>query len=118
MDKEPCYENAARLSGVSRHLLELPPYASAMLVQKDSLRRVVALCKAEGKRVVIGGPYVTTSAEHLPEADHIFLGEAETTLPEFVRDLERGEPKRIYQAAERPALSATPTPQFQRPQTV
>ena len=88
-------------------------FCSAMLVQKDSLRRVVGLCKAEGKRVVIGGPYVTTSAEHLPEADHIFLGEAETTLPEFVRDLERGEPKRIYQAAERPALSATPIPHFQ-----
>jgi radical SAM superfamily enzyme YgiQ (UPF0313 family) len=88
-------------------------FASAMLVQKDSLRRVVDLCKAEGKRVVIGGPYVTTSAEHLPEADHIFLGEAETTLPEFVRDLERGVPKRIYQAAERPALSAAPIPDFQ-----
>ncbi len=88
-------------------------FCSAMLVQKDSLRRVVELCKAEGKRVVIGGPYVTTSAEHLPEADHIFLGEAETTLPEFARDLERGEPKRIYQATERPALSATPIPHFQ-----
>src|SRR5262245_36571466 len=87
-------------------------FASAMLVQKDSLRRVVELCKAEGKRVVIGGPYVTTSAERLPQADHIFLGEAETTLAEFVRDLERGAPKRIYQAAERPALSATPTPDF------
>jgi radical SAM superfamily enzyme YgiQ (UPF0313 family) len=87
-------------------------FASAMIVQKDSLRRVVELCKAEGKRVVIGGPYVTTGAEHLPQADHIFLGEAETTLPEFVRDLERGAPKRIYQAAERPALSATPIPDF------
>jgi radical SAM superfamily enzyme YgiQ (UPF0313 family) len=87
-------------------------FCSAMLVQKDSLRRVVELCKAEGKRVVIGGPYVTTSAEYLPEADHIFLGEVETTLPEFVRDLERGAAKRIYQAAERPALSATPIPHF------
>src|SRR5262252_1920701 len=87
-------------------------FCSAMLVQKDSLRRVVALCKAEGKRVVIGGPYVTTSAEHLPEADHLFLGEAETILPEFVRDVERGAAKRIYQAAERPALSAAPIPDF------
>jgi len=87
-------------------------FCSAMLVQKDSLRRVVALCKAEGKRVVIGGPYVTTSAEHLPEADHLFLGEAETILPEFVRDVERGPAKRIYQAAERPALSAAPIPDF------
>ncbi|MGH9845727.1 MAG: B12-binding domain-containing radical SAM protein [Blastocatellia bacterium] len=87
-------------------------FCSAMLVQKDSLRRVVELCKANGKRVVIGGPYITTSAADLPEADHLFLGEAETTLPEFVRDLERGQAKRIYQAAERPALSAAPLPDF------
>jgi radical SAM superfamily enzyme YgiQ (UPF0313 family) len=87
-------------------------FCSAMLVQKDSLRRLVARCQAHGKRVVVGGPYVTTSAEDLPQADHLFLGEAETTLPEFVRDLARGEAKRIYQATERPALSATPIPDF------
>src|SRR6266508_2886762 len=58
-------------------------------------------------------PYVTTSAGLLPEADYIFLGEAETTLPEFARDIERGEPRRVYQAAERPALSASPIPDFQ-----
>src|SRR5437588_12337488 len=87
-------------------------FCTAMLVQKDSLRQVVARCKAKGKRVVIGGPYVTTSVESLPEADHVFLGEAETTLPEFVRDLERGAARRVYQAAEKPALALTPTPDF------
>ena len=87
-------------------------FVTAMLVQKDSLRDVVQRCKARGKRVVIGGPYVTTSAENLPEADHIFLGEAETTLPQFVLDLERGETKRFYQAAERPPLSTAPIPDF------
>ena len=87
-------------------------FASAMIVQKGSLERVVELCKARGKRVVVGGPYVSTSAEHLPEADHIFVGEAEATLPEFVRDLENGEPRRVYRAAERPALDATPAPHF------
>ena len=35
-------------------------FATAMLVQKDSLREVVQRCKALGKRVVLGGPYVTT----------------------------------------------------------
>src|SRR5207302_11483585 len=38
-------------------------FCTAMLVQKDSLRQVVARCKAMGKRVVIGGPYVTASVE-------------------------------------------------------
>src|SRR5258706_11269039 len=65
-------------------------FATAMLVQEDSLREVVSRCKARGKRVVLGGPYVTTTIKDLPEADHIFLGEAETTLPQFVIDLERG----------------------------
>ena len=37
--------------------------ATAMLVQKDSLREVVKRCKAKGKRVVLGGPYVTTTIE-------------------------------------------------------
>src|SRR5207237_268462 len=87
-------------------------FATAMLVQKDSLKQVVKRCKAKGKRVVLGGPYVTTTIEDLPDADHIFLGEAETTVPQFVADLARGEPKRSYQAAERPPLSATPMAHF------
>src|SRR5213594_2208455 len=87
-------------------------FATAMLVQKESLRSVVKRCKDRGKRVVLGGPYVTTSIEDLPDADHIFLGEAETTLPQFVADLARGEPKRSYQAAERPPHSATPMTHF------
>src|SRR2546427_7681866 len=87
-------------------------FATAMLVQKDSLKEVVKRCKARGKRVVLGGPYVTTTIEDLPEADHIFLGEAETTLPLFIEDLARGEAKRVYQASERPPLSATPLAHF------
>jgi radical SAM superfamily enzyme YgiQ (UPF0313 family) len=86
--------------------------ATAMLVQEDSLRDVVRRAKARGKRVVIGGPYITTTIHDLPEADHIFLGEAETTLPQFIEDLARGEAKRSYQAAERPPLSATPLADF------
>ena len=87
--------------------------ATAMLVQKDALKAVVQRCKQRGKRVVIGGPYITTTIEDLPEADHIFRGEAEATLPQFVEDLARGEAKRTYEAAERPPLSATPLAHFE-----
>jgi radical SAM superfamily enzyme YgiQ (UPF0313 family) len=87
-------------------------FATAMLVQQDSLREVVKRAKSRGKRVVLGGPYVTSTIEELPEADHVFRGEAEQTLPEFVEDLARGEAKPIYQAAERPALATTPIADF------
>src|SRR3954454_5215959 len=85
---------------------------SAMIVQRESLEKVVALCRKLGKKVVVGGPYVSTSSERLPDADHIFIGEAETTLPEFIHDLELGIAKKIYQADERPSLLNTPTPDF------
>lgn len=87
-------------------------FATAMLVQKNSLREVVARCKALGKRVVLGGPYVTSTREQLPPADHLFRGEAETTLPQFIEDLARGEAKAVYEAPERPALSMTPVADF------
>jgi len=87
-------------------------FATAMLVQKESLREVVRWAKALGKRVVLGGPYVTSTIEELPDADHIFRGEAEHTIPQFVADLARGETRRYYQASERPALSETPIADF------
>ncbi|HEX8734365.1 MAG TPA: radical SAM protein [Pyrinomonadaceae bacterium] len=86
-------------------------FISAMIVQKESLEEVVKLCKAKGKRVAVGGPYVSTTKQ-LPDADFIFIGEAETTLPEFVVDLKLGSPKRIYEAKEKPSLLDTPVPHF------
>lgn len=66
-------------------------FLSAMIVQRVSLDQVVKLCKELckelGKRVAVGGPYVSTSSDLVPEADFVFVGEAETTLPEFIDDL-------------------------------
>jgi radical SAM superfamily enzyme YgiQ (UPF0313 family) len=87
-------------------------FVSAMIVQKESLEEVVGLCKALGKKVAVGGPYVSTSAEHLPDADFIFVGEAEETLPEFLVDLKLGAPRRIYRTGEKPSLLETPVPDF------
>jgi len=86
-------------------------FVTAMLVQKAALLRIIERARALGKPVVVGGPYVSTT-EDLPDADHIFIGEAEHTLPEFFSDLQRGEPKAIYRAPEKPPLSLTPVPDF------
>jgi radical SAM superfamily enzyme YgiQ (UPF0313 family) len=86
--------------------------ASAMMVQQDSLREVIDRCKARGRKIAVGGPFVTTGAEHVEDADYIFLGEAEQTLPEFLRDLEMNVPAHIYQSAAKPDLTRTPVPDF------
>jgi radical SAM superfamily enzyme YgiQ (UPF0313 family) len=67
-------------------------FVSAMIVQRESLEEVVRLAKKLGKKIAVGGPYVSTSAEHLPDADYIFVGEAEETLPDFIVDLKLGSP--------------------------
>ena len=87
-------------------------FASAMYVQKESLKEVISLCKAQGKTVVMGGPYASMGLNDAIEADHVFVGEVETTFPGFLDDFERGEAKAVYQAPERPALSLTPIPDF------
>ena len=87
-------------------------FITGMLAQKKSLHEIVQRGKQKGKLIVLGGPYVTSTIEELPYADHIFQGEAETTLPQFFADLERGQAKRVYKAPERPPLAITPVPDF------
>src|SRR5918996_5209174 len=87
-------------------------FITGMLAQKKSLHEVVKRAKQLGKMIVLGGPYVTSTIEELPYADHIFQGEAETTLPEFFEDLERGTAKRTYKAPERPPMSIAPIADF------
>jgi radical SAM superfamily enzyme YgiQ (UPF0313 family) len=87
-------------------------FASAMIVQQDSLKSVIKLSKSLGKRVVVGGPFVTTTLHPLEGADHVVMGEAEETLPGIIRDLEGGAARPVYEAPERPAMSLTPIPDF------
>jgi radical SAM superfamily enzyme YgiQ (UPF0313 family) len=87
-------------------------FVSAMIAQKESLEEVVGMCNALGKRVAVGGPYVSTSPGQLPGADYLFVGEAETTILEFLKDLEQGGAKKVYKADERPSLLSTPVPDF------
>src|SRR5258708_34762632 len=54
-------------------------FATAMLIQKDSLQEVVNRCKAKGKRVAIGGPYGTTTTD-LGQAHQVVLSVHATPL--------------------------------------
>lgn len=87
-------------------------FLSAMLVQKRSLADITRRARALGKRVVVGGPYVTTSVDALPEADHLVLGEAETLVSELAYGIEGDSCPRVFSARERPDLSLAPLPEF------
>jgi radical SAM superfamily enzyme YgiQ (UPF0313 family) len=85
-------------------------FLSAMLAQKDSARRVIDRCRQLGVKTVGGGPLFNTYRDDYPDVDHLVLGEAEVNLGPFVRDLQAGQTKRIYDSSERPDLTQTPVP--------
>ena len=87
-------------------------FASAMIVQKDSLQAVVDRCGRAGIPVVAGGPYPTSYHDEIQGVDHFVLDEVEETFPEFLRDLEHGTGKAIYREAEKPDVTKTPVPRF------
>lgn len=88
-------------------------FISAMIVQRESTRAIIARCKQAGRPVVAGGPLFTAEPEQFPEVDHLVLNEAEVTLPRFLADLARGAAERSYRADEFPDITATPTPMWE-----
>ncbi len=83
---------------------------SAMTVQRQSTVEVIARVKKAGKIIMAGGPLFTAEPEEFPEVDHLILNEAEITLPLFLSDLGRGDPKRVYATDEFADLTKTPVP--------
>jgi radical SAM superfamily enzyme YgiQ (UPF0313 family) len=87
-------------------------WISAMTVQQDSARKVIAQCNQAGLKVVAGGPLFTTEHEAFPTVDHFVLNEAELTLQPFLEDLENGALQRCYSTVQFPDLCLTPAPQW------
>ncbi len=87
-------------------------FISGMSVQKNSARDIILRCHRYGVKTVAGGPLFTTGWEDFPEVDHFVLNEAEITLPEFLRDLQQGTPRRMYTTGEKPDLASTPAPRL------
>ena len=85
-------------------------FISAMVVQKDSAKEVIARCNKLKTSVVAGGPLFTTGYEEFEGIEHFVLGEAEATLPLFVADVTKGNLQRVYSSSERPDISKTPIP--------
>jgi len=85
-------------------------FISAMVVQNDSAKEVIARCNRLGTKIVAGGPLFTTRYEEFDGIDHFVLDEAEATLPPFLQDLDQGCAQHIYTSTERPDLGKTPVP--------
>jgi len=85
---------------------------SAMRIQAASFHDVARRAAAMGKRVVAGGPYVTSDPQAGHGIDHVVIGEAEDVLPDLARELERGRGAARVEAPSRPDVKRTPAARY------
>jgi len=100
---------------------------TGMIVQQDSLRQIIAQVKHHGKTVIVGGPYATSYRHEVLAmgADSVVLGEAELTLPCFIKDWLKGGVARVYDEQSvracstvaltregKPVITGTPIPRW------
>ena len=86
---------------------------TGMSVQRKRMREIVAELKRRGCYVVVGGPWVSVQEDYFGDLpDAIFVGEAEETWPQFLRDWQQGAPLRRYEQAEKTDMTRVPAPRL------
>src|SRR3954454_2452655 len=86
---------------------------TGMSVQRFRMKEILAELKRLGCFVVIGGPWITVQEDYFERlADAIFIGEAEETWPQFLREWSQGLQQYRYEQADKTDMTKVPTPRF------
>lgn len=81
--------------------------------QQETIQAVLARARALGKTTVVGGAAPTLQPEKFTDkADFVVAGEAETTIPKLLEDLERGAQSGSYFSTERADITDGPVPRY------
>jgi radical SAM superfamily enzyme YgiQ (UPF0313 family) len=87
---------------------------TGMSVQRFRMREIIAELKRRGCFVVVGGPWVTVQEDYFdPGADVIFVGEADTTWPQFLGEWSSGQHARRYEQLQRTDVTQLPVPRHE-----
>src|SRR4051812_14498654 len=86
---------------------------TGMSVQRFRMMEIIKELKERDCFVVVGGPWVTVEEGYFEGlVDAIFIGEAEETWPQFLREWQQGLHQYRYEQADKTDMSTVPTPRF------
>jgi radical SAM superfamily enzyme YgiQ (UPF0313 family) len=86
---------------------------TGMVVQRFRMKEILAELKRRGKFVVVGGAWVTVQEDYFGDlADVIFVGEADESWPDFLREWCTGTWQKRYEQPTKTDMSKLPTPRF------
>ncbi|MGO8936425.1 MAG: B12-binding domain-containing radical SAM protein [Mycobacterium sp.] len=86
---------------------------TGMIVQRDRMIEILRELKARDVFTVVGGPWVTVQEDYFDGlADVIFVGEAETTWPQFLEEWAQGRHLHRYEQLEPTDMTRVPVPRY------
>jgi radical SAM superfamily enzyme YgiQ (UPF0313 family) len=86
---------------------------TGMTVQRARMLEILRELKTRDVFTVVGGPWVSVQEDYFEGlADAIFVGEAETTWPQFLDEWAAGRHQRRYQQAEATDMTQVPVPRY------
>lgn len=86
---------------------------TGMSVQRFRMREILAELQNRDVFTVVGGPWVTVSEDYFAGlADVVFIGEAEITWPQFLRDWANDCYLSRYEQSERTDMTKVPVPRY------
>jgi radical SAM superfamily enzyme YgiQ (UPF0313 family) len=84
-----------------------------MLFQQPDTLRIIELCRARGRLVVVGGPDVTSTPDIYSRANFRVLGEAEEIMDDFVAAWQSGAEQGVFRAPMgQTDVTKSPVPRF------
>jgi radical SAM superfamily enzyme YgiQ (UPF0313 family) len=86
---------------------------TGMSVQRFRMREILTELKERSLFTVVGGPWISVQEDYFNDlADVIFVGEAEETWPQFLKEWQAGRHQVRYEQAEKTDMTKVPTPRF------
>ncbi|HLG89356.1 MAG TPA: B12-binding domain-containing radical SAM protein [Alphaproteobacteria bacterium] len=84
-----------------------------MLPQRNDTLRIIEMCRAGSKPVVVGGPDVTSTPSFYSAANFQVLGEAEEVMVDFIAAWRNGDTEGVFKAQMgQTDITTSPTPRF------
>ncbi|WP_435006559.1 B12-binding domain-containing radical SAM protein [Tundrisphaera lichenicola] len=86
---------------------------TGMTVQRDRMREILLELHARDIFTIVGGPWITVAENWFDGlVDVIFIGEAEETWPQFLREWEQGLHQYRYEQVEKTDMAKVPIPRY------
>ncbi len=86
---------------------------TGLSVQRSRMKEILTELKQRERFTVVGGAWVTVEEDYFEGlADVVFIGEAEETWPQFLREWSQGLHQYRYEQAHKSDMTKVPTPRF------